>query len=95
MITSNGSTEAISMAWTTHTNQVALQLVMMAPADLLIGPLGLRNGPVKVVSHGNLSGQTFIHLRSEFDSVHSHMEIICICGEGRGGGGGYLRKSFC
>lgn len=79
------------MAWTIHTNQVALQLVMTAPTDLLIGPLGLRNGPVKVVSHGNLSGQTFIHLRSEFDSVHSHVEIICVCGEGRG----YLRKSFC
>ena len=62
------------------------------PSHLLVSPLSLCNGPVKVVSHGNLSGQTFIHLRSECHSVHSHSPILspllCVCVCVCGGGGG-------
>lgn len=53
---------------------------------LLISPLSLRNGFVKIVSHGNLPRQTFIHLRLKVDEQYLIVSVTvymylgsCVC----------------
>ena len=47
---------------------------------LLISSLSLCNGFVKVISRGNLSGQTFIHLRSGVEEhIYSFHSNNCVC----------------